>query len=211
MFDLRPYVDRYRLPADLSGQRVLDVGTFEGFWAFEFERRGAAEVVGLDVDDLGDLDWPPRLRPQEGGARGEGFELARKALDSRVRRVGMPVYEATPERLGGTFDLVFVGSILIHLRDPMLALERLAALCRGRLIVADEYSRRLALLPFAAAEFRGDGPWMTWWRPAPRTLLRMIQTAGFEEVRAVNRFQLRFRAQRGAVPHLVVHARGGAG
>ena len=206
MFDLRPYVDRYRIPADLSGLRVLDVGTFEGFWAFELERRGADEVVALDVDDVGDLDWPPRLRPQSAGRRGEGFELAREALGSRVRRVGTTVYEATPERLGGRFDLVFAGSILIHLRDPMLALERFADLCRGRLILADEYSRRLALLPFAAAEFRGDSPWMTWWRPSSRALLRMVWTAGFEDVELVSRFRLRFRSQRGSVPHLVVHA-----
>ena len=210
MFDLRPYVHRYGLPEDLSGLRVLDVGTFDGFWSFEFERRGAAEVVALDVDDLADLDWPPRLRPAVGGRRGEGFELARAALGSSVRRVGSTVYEATPERLGGRFDLIFVGSVLIHLRDPMLALERLAALCRGRLIVADEYSRRLALLPFAAAEFRGDSPWMTWWRPSPRTLLQMIHVAGFEDVAAAGRFRLRFRSQRGGVPHVVVHARGPA-
>jgi len=122
----------------------------------------------------------------------------------------MTVYEATPERLGH-FDLVFCGSILIHLRDPMLALERMAALCRERFILADEYSRRLALLPFAAAEFRGDTPWMTWWRPSPRALRRMVATAGFEQVRAIRRFQMRFREQRRAVPHVVIHARGTAG
>jgi len=210
MFDLRRYVDRYRLPADLSGQRALDVGTFEGFWAFELERRGAEEVVALDVDDVRQLDWPPRLRPRDGARRGEGFELAAAALGSEVRRVGTSVYDATPELLGGTFDLVFVGSILMHLRDPMLALERLAGLCRGRLVVAEEYSRRLAWLPFAAAEFRGHSPWMTWWRPSPRGLATMIHTAGFESVETVGRFRMRFRALRGAVPHVVIHARGTA-
>jgi len=125
--------------------------------------------------------------------------------------VGCSIYDATPERLGGAFDLVFCGSVLIHLRDPMLALERMAALCRERFILADEYSRRLALLPFAAAEFRGDTPWMTWWRPSPRALRRMVATAGFEQVRAIRRFQMRFRGQRRAVPHVVIHARGNAG
>src|ERR687892_746614 len=109
MFDLRPYVDRYGIPADLSGLRVLDVGTFEGFWAFELERRGA-EVIALDVDRIQDLDWPPRLRPAEDGERGEGFRLARDALGSSVDRVGMSIYSATPEALGGRFDLVFCGS-----------------------------------------------------------------------------------------------------
>ena len=87
----------------------------------------------------------------------------------------LSVYDATAEALGGGFDLVFCGSVLIHLRDPMLALERLAALCRGRLILAEEYSRRLAWLPFGrggvprrdavvdlvapvAASLAGDGP-----------------------------------------------------
>ena len=207
MFDLRPYVDRYGIPADLAGQRALDVGTFEGFWAFELERRGA-EVVALDVDAIQDLDWPPRQRPAGDGRRGEGFELARAALDSDVRRVGRSVYEATPATLGGRFDLVFCGSVLIHLRDPMLALERLAALCRGRLILADEYSRRLAWLPFAAAEFRGETPWSVWWRPAPRTWLAMVRSAGFEGVHEHGRFRLRFREGRRSVPHLVVHASG---
>lgn len=209
MFDLRPYVHRYGLPDDLSGQRVLDVGTFEGFWAFELERRGA-EVVALDVARLHQLDWPPRLRPAADGERGEGFAIARAAFDSSVERVAMPIYEATPERLG-SFDLIFCGSVLIHVRDPMLALERMAALCGGRLILADEYSRRLAWLPFAAAEFRGDAPWMTWWRPAPRTWMRMIHTAGFDDVVEHDRFAMRFRGQRRAVPHVVMHAKAAMG
>ncbi len=205
MFDLRPYVERYGIPADLAGLRALDVGTFEGFWAFELERRGA-EVVALDVDSIQDLDWPPRLRPAADGRRGEGFEVAREALDSDVRRVGLSVYDATAEALGGGFDLVFCGSVLIHLRDPMLALERLAALCRGRLILAEEYSRRLAWLPFGAAEFRGETPWSTWWRPSPRAWLAMVRCAGFEDVREHGRFRMRLREGRHSVPHVVVHA-----
>lgn len=209
MFDLRPYVDRYGIPDELSGKRVLDVGTFEGFWAFELERRGA-EVTAIDVDRIQDLDWPPRLRPREDGRRGEGFELARAALGSSVERVGLSVYDATPAELGGTFDLVFCGSVLIHLRDPMLALERMAGLCRGRLILADEYSRRLSVIPVAGAEFRGETPWSTWWRPSMRAWLSMVRTAAFEDVRRFGRFNMRFRDQRGGVPHVVIHARGPA-
>jgi tRNA (mo5U34)-methyltransferase len=210
MFDLRPFVGHYGLPDDLSEMRALDVGTFEGFWAFELERRGA-EVTAIDVDRIQDLDWPRRLRPVEDGRRGEGFELAKEALGSSVERVGVSVYDATPNRLGGPFDLVFCGSVLIHLRDPMLALERMAGLCAGRLILAEEYSRRLQLLPFAAAEFRGETPWSTWWRPSARSWLAMVRTAGFEDVRRHSRFNMRFRELRKSVPHVVIHARGPAG
>src|SRR5262245_66248727 len=37
-------------PADLRGKSVLDVGCKYGFFCFEAARRGAARVVGLDVD-----------------------------------------------------------------------------------------------------------------------------------------------------------------
>jgi tRNA (mo5U34)-methyltransferase len=206
MFDLRPYVDRYELPEDLTGKRALDVGTFDGFWAFELERRGA-EVVALDIDRLHEMDWPPRLRPAEDGPRGETFRLAHAARGSSVERLGLSIYDATPERLG-TFDLVFGGSVLIHLRDPMLALMRMAGLCAGTLVSCEEYSKRLAWLPrVKAVEFRGHTPWMTWWRPTPRSWLEMVRAAGFEGVEQRGRFNLRFREGRGGVPHVVVHAR----
>jgi tRNA (mo5U34)-methyltransferase len=197
------------LPEDLDGKRVPEVGTFEGFWSFELERRGA-DVTAIDLDTIQQLDWPPRLRPKEDGRRGEGFELAKAALGSSVKRVGMSVYEATPEALGGTFDLVFCGSVLIHLRDPMLALERMAALCHGTLISAEEYSRRFRWLPGGGAEFRGETAWSVWWIPAPRTWLSMVRCAGFESPRIHSRFNMGFRDKRGGVPHVVVHADGGA-
>ena len=34
----------FQSPADLTGKRVLDIGAFDGFFSFECERRGAAEV-----------------------------------------------------------------------------------------------------------------------------------------------------------------------
>ena len=206
MFDLRPFVERYGLP-DVARKRVLDVGTFDGFWAFELERRGA-EVTSIDIDRIQELDWPPRLRPAEDGPRGQTFQLAREALGSAVERIACSIYDATPDRLGGTFDLVFCGSVLIHLRDPMLALERMAGLCRGRLVLAEEHSRRLAPFRFVrGAEFRGDSPWSTWWIPTASTWVRMVETAGFDDVREHGRFHMRFRAQRGGVPHVVIHAR----
>src|SRR3954463_2436416 len=181
MFDHRPYVDRYGIPADLSGKRALDVGTMDGFWAFELERRGA-RVTALDLDDPAALDWPPRLRragearAAEGAdlARGSGFEVAHRALGSAVERRTMSVYDATPEALGGPFDLVFCGSVLIHLRDPMLALERLAVLRGGRLVRGEGHSRRLECLPrVPVADFRAPTRGMTWWRPTSRTWLAM--------------------------------------
>ena len=47
-FDLRPIVDQLPWP-DVRGKRCLDVGTYDGFLAFEMERRGASVVVATDI------------------------------------------------------------------------------------------------------------------------------------------------------------------
>src|ERR671922_1206677 len=156
IFDLRPVVDRYGIPDSLEGQRALDVGTWDGFWAFEMERRGA-QVVALDLDDEADLDWPPRRRPESfpKSPRGEGFQLAKELLSSSVERVSLSIYQATPEELG-SFDLVFCGSVLIHLRDQLLALERIAGLCTGTFVSAEEYDRRSGLVPFPVSRYLAD-------------------------------------------------------
>src|SRR4051794_27943263 len=139
-YDLRGVVARVPLPASLAGARCLDIGTFDGVWAFEMERRGAAEVIGIDILDPRAWDWPVAAseqaisdleRRKEGGA---GFEIARTALDSRVQRRERSIYDLDPE-VDGEFDLVYLGSLLLHLRDPVRALERARSVCRGRLLV----------------------------------------------------------------------------
>src|ERR671930_112238 len=39
------------IPLDLTGATVLDIGCNGGFYSIEMKRRGAAHVLGIDVDD----------------------------------------------------------------------------------------------------------------------------------------------------------------
>lgn len=103
--------------AELGGRRVLDVGTRDGFFAFQCERLGA-EVVAIDHTAPGNT----------------GFMAAKRILQSSVEYIQTNVYEMTPERFG-TFDVILFLGVLYHLRHPLLALDRLRALCRGRLYV----------------------------------------------------------------------------
>jgi tRNA (mo5U34)-methyltransferase len=205
-WDHRPYVHRFGLPERMDGMRALDVGTWDGFWAFEMERRGA-EVVALDLDDERDLDWPPRRRPAEfpDRPRGAGFELAREILGSRVKRIDMSIYDALPEDVG-TFDIVFCGSVIMHLRDQLLALERIANLCSGTFISAEEYDRIGGLLPFPAARYLADRDQaVVFWLPNVRAWRRMLWTAGFDRVEG--RGRLSVRATDGLkVRHALFHA-----
>jgi tRNA (mo5U34)-methyltransferase len=209
MFDLRPYLARYGLPESLEGKRCLDVGTWDGFWAFEMERRGG-EVVAIDLDDERALDYPPRRRPQTfpDEPRGQNFAAAAEAFGSKVDRRIVSIYDARPEELG-TFDFAFCGSVLIHLRDQFLALERIAGLVNpgGQFISAEPYYRRAARLPMAISRYRVDRPKdIVFWEPNPRAWRRMIWSAGFDEVHEHGRFRLRAR-EGWSVPHVVFHAR----
>jgi len=213
-FDLRPHVARYGLPERMDGMRVLDIGTWDGFWAFEMERRGA-DVVALDVERESEYDWPPRRRPAEFAdiRRGDGFRLAKEILGSDVERVHCNVYDALPENLG-TFDLVFCGVVLIHLRDQLLALERFANLCHGRLILAEEYHRLSSLLAIPVARYHADREAaVVFWLPSRQTWKRMVWTAGFDDVEEKARFTQTIRSKKGSkrrIPHMVLHARGRA-
>jgi len=189
--DVRPVVARVPIPASLAGLRVLDVGTWDGFWAFEMERRGAAEVHAVDVPDPYRWDWPARARIREsydGGKEnleqikraGNGFPIARDALGSSVERHEMTVYEIDPEVLG-TFDFVFVGSLLLHLRDPVGALERIRTVAHGEVVFNDciEYvlTKLLPRTPMSRLDAE-DRVW--WWQPNLAAFRSMVEQAGFE-------------------------------
>ena len=182
--DTRPIAGEIPFPS-LDGARCLDVGTFNGFWAFEMEKRGAAEVIGIDVLKPEDWDWPAGSDSAviesigERQAGGRGFEIAKRELGSSVERLEMSVYDLDPEAVG-RFDVVYVGSLLLHLRDPVGALEAVRSVCSGRVIVANGVDPLLALIvprmPLARLDGRGR-PW--WWQSNSAGVARMVEAAGF--------------------------------
>ena len=160
-WDLRPTAERLPWPPSLSGLRCLDVGTMDGFWAFELERRGAGEVVAIDVLDASRLDRFARDRLRGPGGRRSSernFALAAELLGSRAELRDLSVYDLRPGTLG-EFDLVVMGYVLQMLRDPLSALEAVRSVCRGRLILLETVSRPLDLLPapLARLDARRDG------------------------------------------------------
>jgi len=195
MFDHRRVIDRCLLPADLSGQRCLDVGTMDGFWAFEMERRGAIEVVASDVRDVDDLDWPPRWRhrvtPTLDATKAARFALAHAALDSRVKRIERSVYELASDL--GKFDLIFCGDLLLHLKDPITALQRMRSVCAGSTIVFNPVKRFRLMPGRAMAEFDGIDEFQ-WWLLSEASLKRMMLATGFDQVEVGRRFALPPRA-----------------
>jgi tRNA (mo5U34)-methyltransferase len=185
-WDTVAIVDRVGLPASLEGKRCLDIGSCDGFWAFELERRGAAQVVATDVDDPTQLDWPASVpvdaRPSEEGRARTTFGLAAAALGSSVERIDLSVYDLSPERIG-TFDFVFMGNLLLHLRDPIRALESVRSVTGDLFLSNDSFNPTLSILRprKPAAWLDADGRWR-WWTVNLAGRRRMIEAAGFEIV-----------------------------
>ena len=195
--------DAYKLPDDLTGKRVLDVGAWDGYWTFECLKRGAEEVVA--IDDFSDVSVrvdPNKFPPWH------TFDLCRDALGldpTRCPRHEALVYDVTEDRFG-RFDLVLLFGVLYHCRYPMLALDRLSAVCDGDIIIesatCDFFSPYESAAAIAAAgdaqviqgvsghgksmvlEFYpndqlGQNP-TNWWAPTTQCLAAMVRAAGWD-------------------------------
>jgi len=200
-FDLRPIVDLMPWP-DVRGKRCLDVGTWDGFLAFELERRGAAEVVAIDIGSHEHWDWPPVLlargAPQgmqelAGREQGAGFRLAKEALGSSVEHRTMSVYDLDPETVG-EFDVVTCGSLMLHLRDPLRALARIRSVCRGVFLSAEEIDLTLSALRPRRPALRLDGvsELFQWFIPNAVAHRRMVQASGFQLERCSKPYAIPF-------------------
>lgn len=193
--DHRHQVDRYGLPVRMDGMRALDVASYDGFWAFEMEKRGA-EVIAIDIETWSDYDIPLRGRKQalETGAgrrTDEGFRLARELLGSNVERQTVNVYDLSQE-LTGQFDLVLISDLLLHLRDPQRALESAFQVtgAGGQLILAEPYNPSLEEeRERALSQFIGFVNYV-WWLPASMTLKAMMMVAGYDPIEEIARFEL---------------------
>lgn len=201
-FDHRSIVDKYGLPTSLRGKTALDVGTGDGFFAFEMERRGADKVVAIDVDRLGDCDWLPRMRTRLDGAMEsttwrDHFRMAHSLLGSKVERIVCSVYDLSPERVG-IFDVVFCGDLLLHLQNPLRALQNIRSVTRETAIVETIVAKDLEdgfpdlpYLKFGARDSEAEaGGLNTFWQVTTKALEDMLIYADFQETHPQGRFSL---------------------
>src|SRR5262245_21575811 len=212
-FDIRPVLHHYGFPADMRGLRVLDLGRSSGYFSFEFERR-RAEVVATDLPSPLDKEYVGHeftrevLRRREKEVVRLDFDVAHALRRSRVKPVAVKLAELTLDAVGGKpFDLVFVGSILNHIKDPVGALERILAVTAGLCVVCNPVDTDNASpVPRARLWGRAARTLTTWWEPNLACLKEMVEIAGFEEVRVVSAdLALRDRHSPMVFPHAVLH------
>jgi tRNA (mo5U34)-methyltransferase len=200
-WDLRHALPNIPFP-EVRGKRCLDIGTWDGFYAFELERRGATDVVALDVPDLNQLDYPPEVKADAsfdatrspGQSRNAGFHLLHELFDSAVIFRPGNVYDLDPADIG-TFDVVVMGSLLLHLRDPVGALDMIRRIISpgGALLSIDYVHASTHLLGRRKAlfELRGEGSDFQWWLASDAGYRQLLKVGGFSIERASPMFQLR--------------------
>jgi tRNA (mo5U34)-methyltransferase len=193
IFDHQALLPHYRLPADLSGLRALDVATFDGFWAFEMEKRGAV-VDALDISLLSQTDLPPAVRAEmlasgSDQVLGGGFAIAKAALGSSVDRIACNVYDLSPQT-AGEYAFVHMADLLLHLERPLEALRHVRSVCTGRALITDAFLPYAGRGPRRVIEYMGGWFSATWWLPTLDTLAQMVLDAGFADVEVLGTYNL---------------------
>lgn len=209
-WDLRGREREYLGGVDFAGKRVLELGTADGFLCFHMEREGA-DVVTHDLSKDDSWDMVPFSRhdretptPEEWRRSIErlnnGFWLAHSAMGSRARACHGSIYDL-PEGIG-LVDVSVLGALLLHLRDPFLALQRVLehtketvvitglpwgwalfptalhpAIHRVRGLLRGRSRPSMTLLP----DFRTGKPWDGWWRLPPEMIVEFLGILGFED------------------------------
>ncbi len=207
-WDLRDSIDAYLGHQPLRGRRVVDVGAASGYVSLEMERRGA-EVISFDrlptdtSDEMGLLpyaDFEARFGRSLEQAIQEridnqrrlqnSFWLAHRLFQSKNRLYCNNVYEGM---VGvDSVDVSFFGCILLHLRDPLLALRQFARITRETLIITDTLEKvewrftrwpMLLLRRYPLMVLRptiGDRDNIgTWWWTTPPLYRSFLEIMGF--------------------------------
>jgi len=207
-WDLRGRENKYLGGFNFKGKRVLEVGVASGGLCFYMEKQGA-EVIAYDLSDKQEWDVVPFEKTNKEiflskyrndiNRINNSFWLAHRVYKSKAKMVYGSIYSIPPEI--GMVDVVIFGSILLHLRDPFLALQNASRLARETVIITDALSIRkfgflanflgkftkpcLQFLP----DYSKNSPQDAWWNLNLEVIKKFIGVLGFEKTKTTYHFQ----------------------
>jgi len=190
-WDLRDTIDAYLGNLDYKGKTVLDVGTASGYLTFEMEKRGGIvtsfEMVdskswnlvpyvhpGIDLKKIKDI-WRANVVKLQ-----NSYWYAHKALQSKARVYYGDVYNI-PKALG-QYDIVMLGMILPHLRDPFQGLFSAALRSRDTLVITQQAPQNRESMAYFMPNAKLRQPLAAWWSMSEECVKNCIEIVGFEIV-----------------------------
>jgi SAM-dependent methyltransferase len=197
-WDLRGHEATYLGKVPFYGKSVLEIGTASGHLGFWMEGQGAA-VTCFDLDPSQEWDIvefaghdPVKImRSRKEAIRliNNGWWFNHNRLKSRNQVVYGTVYEL--DKLPGTFDIVTVNSVLLHLRDPFRALVQAAARTHDQIVVTDLSEQHFTRKPpvdtgqlsmHFMPRRSNDGPVDTWWVVTEKLTMEFLRILGFKTI-----------------------------
>ena len=117
----------YRIPDDLTGKRVLDVGAWDGYWTVESIKRKCRAVHA--IDDFSDTCGV--ITNADRSSHFATMDLCLDALGFSRDFIYQTCVSIESFDEPAIYDYVFCFGVLYHLRHPLKALENMRQCCRG--------------------------------------------------------------------------------
>ncbi|QBQ54508.1 DUF1698 domain-containing protein [Nitrosococcus wardiae] len=173
-----PHIEKAFDKINFEEKKVLDIGTCNGLWSFEAEKRGASEVYSIDYL-IHDNYW---CTP--------AYRFAHDTLQSKaIYNPDVDVYDI--EKLGITdFDVIIFCGVYYHLKNPLLALSKIRKILKtgGHVIIEgpiiNDDSKPIAGFLYKEIENKDNyfGSWhrSNWWVPSGRCLREWVECSLFD-------------------------------
>jgi tRNA (mo5U34)-methyltransferase len=165
-----------QIPGELTDMTFLDIGSWDGYYAFEAEARGASRVMATDY-----FCWVGA-----GSGRKDGFLLAREILGSKVEDKNIEVQDLSPATVG-MWDIVLFSGIFYHMRDPIQAMHAAASVASKCMIVEthidhDDMSQPMMRYVPRDPNLPKSHETSNYWRPNSAMILVLLRELGFSRV-----------------------------
>ena len=145
VFDCRDDIGNILGNLDFKNKKVINLGPSTGYLSFESERRGAdVTSIDLSIDSeerdwtpIADLDWKSNLKKfmADEKRRRNAFWYAHKALDSKSKLIISHINNLPKEV--EMYDIGIIFSVLLHIRDPFLALQRMCSHVNEKIVITE--------------------------------------------------------------------------
>ena len=212
-FDVRKDVNKLLGNVDFKNKTVLNLGQSNGFFSFHAEKEGA-DVTSIDLDikninytePYKNRDVVPRVKcnwqeeltvlMQEEERRRNAYWYTHKALNSKAKLIHAHACDL-PRDLG-IYDISLLYTMLVHIRDPYLALQNMLRHTGEKVIIIEigSYTRRKSFRNIIRNLIRRIMPPsppsmiflpcpertpFKWWKMSPEIIVNMVNILGFEK------------------------------